>query len=198
MSEGRTALLRSISRLTARDLQLIAAHDARGSLAESGGDVPVDADKVAALVDAVRVLHDGGWPHALIGGVAVGLHSGVPRATLDTDLAVATASRGPDLLAGMTAAGFELRGEYAHSVNFRHASGEPVQLAFDPQFDALIDRADAFEIAGVSVPVVSKDDLIAMKRLAAAAPGRRRSKSLRDLADVELLLGDHGDVDEGW
>jgi hypothetical protein len=48
------------------------------------------------------------------------------------------------------------------------------------------------------VAVVTKDDLIAMKRRAAADPARRKSKRLRDQADVELLLGDVPHPDEGW
>jgi len=156
------------------------------------------ADKVLALVDGVRVLDAAGAPYALIGGVAVGLHSRVPRATLDTDLAVHTSSRGPALVDAFVLSGFELRGEYAHRVNLRHASGEPLQLAFDAEFDAMIDRAETFRIDGVDIRVVSKNDLIAMKRRAAAAPSRRRSKALRDQADIELLLGDVPGPDEGW
>jgi hypothetical protein len=49
-----------------------------------------------------------------------------------------------------------------------------------------------------SVRIVTKDDLIAMKRRSAADPTRRRSKALRDQADVELLLGDVEEPDEGW
>lgn len=156
------------------------------------------ADKVQAIVDAVRTLDGLGAPYALIGGVAVGLHTRTPRATLDTDLAVHTKRRGPSLIAAFVAAGFELRGEHPHSVNFRHASGEPVQLAFDVAFDPMLERAAVFAVDGVDVRVVAKDDLIAMKRRAAADPGRRRSKALRDQADVELLLGDIPDADEGW
>jgi hypothetical protein len=37
-----------------------------------------------------------------------------------------------------------------------------------------------------------------MKRRAAADPRQRKSKALRDQADVELLLGDVPDPDEGW
>jgi hypothetical protein len=37
-----------------------------------------------------------------------------------------------------------------------------------------------------------------MKERAAADPGLRRSKSLRDRADVELRRGDAPDPDEGW
>lgn len=37
-----------------------------------------------------------------------------------------------------------------------------------------------------------------MKQRAAEDPKRRRSKKLRDEADVELLRGDVPDPDEGW
>ncbi len=41
-------------------------------------------------------------------------------------------------------------------------------------------------------------NLIAMKERAAADPARRRSKALRDQADIALLRGDVPDPDEGW
>ncbi len=41
-------------------------------------------------------------------------------------------------------------------------------------------------------------DLIEMKRRAAADPGRRRSKALRDAADIALLEGDRPEPNEGW
>jgi hypothetical protein len=73
-----------------------------------------------------------------------------------------------------------------------------LQLAFDPEFDAMIDRAEPLDLASESIPIVRKADLIAMKRRAAADPARRRSKRLRDEADVALLEGDVPDPDEGW
>lgn len=192
MSDDSGAVLRTIARVTARESHLIAARAGQGATMTDG------SGKVRALLDAVATLDAAGAPYALIGGVAVGLHTGVPRATLDTDLAVHTSHRQPRLVDALVAAGFEVRGEYAHSVNLRHPGGEPVQLAFDPAFDEMIDRAEAFEIDGGRVRVVTRDDLIAMKRRAAADPARRRSKALRDQADVELLLGDVPDPDEGW
>jgi hypothetical protein len=45
---------------------------------------------------------------------------------------------------------------------------------------------------------VTTEDLVAMKQRAAADPARRRSKALRDEADVALLRGDVPDPDEGW
>jgi hypothetical protein len=183
--------LEAIARLSARERARIAT-----SVRE--GPMEPDADKVGALGDAVRALEVIGAPHALVGGVAVGIRSGVPRATLDTDLAVRSTVEHARIVAALVAAGFSLQGEFAHSTNFRHASGEPVQIVCDPGFDAMIDRAELLEIAGLHVRVVTTEDLIAMKRRAAADPARRRSKALRDEADVALLRGDVPGPDEGW
>ncbi|MBX3023629.1 nucleotidyl transferase AbiEii/AbiGii toxin family protein [bacterium] len=156
------------------------------------------ADKVGALRDAVRALDQVAAACALIGGVAVGIRSGLPRATLDTDLAVVSTADRAATVRALVAAGFEPRGEFAHSVNFRHASGEPLQIVFDPSFDPMIERSEVIPVGGVPVRVVTTADLITMKERAAADPGRRRSKALRDAADVALLRGDVPDPDEGW
>ena len=73
-----------------------------------------------------------------------------------------------------------------------------MQLVLDPAFDAMIARAEPIAIGSASIPVVTTSDLIAMKERAAADPARRRSKALRDAADVALLRGDVPDPDEGW
>ncbi|HZF28382.1 MAG TPA: nucleotidyltransferase [Gammaproteobacteria bacterium] len=73
-----------------------------------------------------------------------------------------------------------------------------MQLAFDVDFDAMIERAESIDVAGTSIMVVRKEDLIAMKQRAPADPARRKSKRLRDQADIELLLGDVPGPDEGW
>src|SRR5437879_13686197 len=74
--------LEAISRASARDRVLIAMR--RGG----GAGMVETPDKVAALMDATCALGAMGAPHALIGGVAVGVHSAVPRATWDHDLAL--------------------------------------------------------------------------------------------------------------
>jgi hypothetical protein len=181
-----------IAHATARDRMLIAA-------GKGGGEgMKEEHDKVAALLDAVRILDEIGLRYALIGGVAVGIHSGLPRATLDTDFAILSTVDRPKLITTMVGAGFRCTGEFQHSINFRHSNEEPIQLAFDEDFDPMIERAETITIRGVAVAIVRKDDLIAMKRRAAADPLRRKSKALRDQADVELLLGDLPDPDEGW
>ena len=182
--------LETIARLTAREWLLITA--ARGATMDE------PPDKLAAIVDTVRALERAGAPHALIGGVAVGLRSGVPRATLDTDVAVRSTVATGAITEALGTAGFRLTGTFAHSLNFRHRSGEPVQIVIDPAFDPMIDRAEPLDVGGVGVRVVTTADLIAMKERAASDPARRRSKALRDQADVALLRGDVPDSEEGW
>ena len=187
-----TTGLEEIAALSRRERARIAAVDGGGSgMAEA-------ADKSGALRDAVRALDALAAPYALIGGVAVGIRSGVPRATLDTDLAVAARIPRGAVADALTHAGFTLRGEHAHSVNFRHTSGEPLQVVFDASFDPMIARAEALRFGDLTIRVVTTADLITMKERAAADPARRRSKALRDAADVAQLRGDVPDPDEGW
>ncbi|HZF29280.1 MAG TPA: nucleotidyl transferase AbiEii/AbiGii toxin family protein [Gammaproteobacteria bacterium] len=157
-----------------------------------------EPDKLGALIDTARALEAAGVRYALIGGLAVGIHAGIPRATIDVDVAAHLGAGRKVAVEALERAGLKKTGEFEHSVNFRHTTGEPVQLAFDAGFDAMIERAESIDVAGTSVMVVRKEDLIAMKRRAAADPARRKSKRLRDQADIELLLGDVPGPDEGW
>jgi len=185
------SVLIEIDRISKRERRLIESHQGEGSR------VDTEAEKLAALLDTARALEAASLPYALIGGLAVGIHSGTPRATLDVDLAALTSQRAT-VLTALQSAGLRKTGEFAHSVNFRHASGEPVQVAFDPGFDAMIERAEDFDVAGMRIRVVLREDLVAMKERAASDPARRKSKRLRDQSDVELLRGDVPDPDEGW
>ncbi len=163
-------------------------------------DTPVSElpDKIDAIRAAERAFAVLGVRHALIGGLAVGVRSGVPRATLDVDYAIPSEADREQVAAGFESQGLTRTGTFAHSTHFRHASGEPVQLAADVRFDPMIERAEVLTFGDLSVPVVTTADLIAMKRLAAADPGRRRSKALRDQADIALLEGDVPEPGEGW
>jgi hypothetical protein len=182
--------LEMITRLTARERLLI------GSL--RGTPMDESADKLAALADVVRALDRVGAPHAVVGGVAVGLRSGVPRATVDTDIAVRSTVGQRSIVDTLIGAGLRLTGTFAHSLNFRHPSGEPVQIIFDAEFDPMIARAEPLALGGLQIRVVTTADLITMKERAAADPARRRSKALQDQADIALLRGDVPDENEGW
>jgi hypothetical protein len=191
--DAATTLIAEIAELSARERRLISSYRGR-----EGTSMEPEPDKLEALIDAVRALESAGVPYALIGGLAVGIHAATPRATVDVDLAAHLGSGRDAAVAALVRAGLKKTGEFRHSVNFRHASGEPVQLAFDADFDAMIERAERFDVAGTTVAVVRKEDLITMKQRAAGDPARRKSKRLRDQADIELLLGDVPDPDEGW
>jgi hypothetical protein len=183
--------LETIARITAREQVLITAIQG-AAMAES-------PDKVAALADATAALDRLGAAHALVGGVAVGVRTGVPRATLDVDIAVRSTVSRKAILKALGAAGLAPAGEFAHSLNFRHRSGERVQIVIDPDFDPMIDRAEVVDVgAAMRIRVVTTADLIAMKERAAADPARRRSKALRDQADIAMLRGDVPDDNEGW
>src|SRR5262249_49122530 len=65
------------SSATKRERLLIAAH--RGEGVDSSGD------QLSALIDVAKALSGAGIQYAVIGGIAVGIHSQVPRATQDID-----------------------------------------------------------------------------------------------------------------
>lgn len=185
--------LAELARIAEREHLLIAAASGDGS------DVSALPDKLAAIAAATSALRAAGVPHALIGGLAVGIRSGVPRATLDVDFAVASGSDRAALERLLVNAGFHLVRVFPHSIKFKHPSGEPLQLALNPAFDAMIERAEPVPLNRLNVPVVTRADLLTMKRLAAAVSIRRRSKALCDQADIALLEGDVPDEDaDGW
>ncbi len=180
-----------LARTRARDLALQAAWTGAATMGP-------ERDQLAALLQAAALLDQIRVPYMLIGGVAVGLHARRARSTLDVDFAVASSADRLELGRAFASAGFAATGSFAHSLNFRHASGEPVQLAFDPSFDAAIVRASEHDVRGQRVRLVTRDDLIELKLRASRDPARRKSKSLQDQADVELLRGDVPSDDEGW
>ena len=156
------------------------------------------AELAAALRDAVEVLERGAVPYMLIGGLAVAIHSAMPRATIDVDLAVRSDVPRDPLVGAFVTAGFQVKGTHAHTVNLVHRSGAPVQLAFDAAFDAPIERAMHGVSHGRSFRLVTRADLIALKERASRDPGQRKSKALRDQADVEQLREGAPEPDEGW
>jgi hypothetical protein len=97
---------------TGRDRLLIAAR--KGERME---DAPY---QLAALVSAAEALEAAGIAYAFVGGIAVGIHSEVLRATQDVDVAVPTEAPRDAVAAALVGAGFELAGEYPHSLTLRH------------------------------------------------------------------------------
>ena len=149
---------------------------------------------IAEILERERV------PYALIGGVAVQIHTEEPRSTLDIDLAVPRYADVPR--AALLDAGFEHTGRHDHSDNWRAPGSGPLKLRTAIQFSAEdVGIADAVAHAGIvdlddglRLRVATVADLIALKLIAAEEPKRRPSKREHDVADVLALLEEHPEL----
>ena len=150
---------------------------------------------VAQLLDREQV------PYALIGGVAVQLHSEEPRSTLDIDLAIPTYAQVPRT--ALLGAGFEHTGRHAHSDNWRAPGPGPLKsrtaVLFSAEDDGIVEaveHATTIDLpGGVPLRVATVASLITLKLRAAEEPERRPSKRVRDVADVLALLEEHPETD---
>ena len=162
--------------------------------------LPEGDSKEGPLRLVAQLLEREGVPYALIGGVAVQLHSEEPRSTLDIDLAVLTYADIPRQ--ALLAAGFEHTGRYDHSDKWRAPGSGLLKQRTAVQFSAEDEGiADAVKHAsvvdldgGVPLRVASVADLIVLKLAAAVEPARRPSKREHDVADVLALLEEHPEL----
>lgn len=140
--------------------------------------------------DLLAAFADSGVKYVLLGGYAVIFH-GRPRATKDLDLLVAIdADNIQRLVAALQRFGATheivdaARGLHADEVVFFGLSPLRVDIlgsASGIEFDGVYARAIRTSLDGVSVPVISLDDLIENKR----ASGRARD--LEDCAELERI-----------
>ena len=141
-----------------------------------------------------------GVPYALIGGVAIQLHTEEPRSTLDIDLAVPTYAHVPS--AALLKAGFEHTGRHLHSDNWRAPGPEPRKRRTAVRFSAedagiadAVAHASVVDLeGGVQLRVATAADLIVLKLLAAEEPKRRASKREHDIGDILALLEEHPEL----
>ncbi len=162
--------------------------------------LPDGDSKEGPLRLVAQLLEREGVPYALIGGVAVQLHTEEPRSTLDIDLAVPTYADIPR--GALLAAGFEHTGRHEHSDNWRAPGAAPLKQRTAVQFSAedegiadAVKHAGVVDLAdGVRLRVASVADLIVLKLAAAVEPARRPSKREHDLADVLALLEEHPEL----
>lgn len=152
---------------------------------------------IPTLTDAISLLHAESLPCAVIGGLAVSAR-GQPRVTADIDMVVATDVEGMlGLLGTLPTTPFEplFQGvdeviERAYLPPMRHRQHRiKVDLAvgmsgFERQAVA---RAKPVQLAGVSVPVVTTEDLILMKTLAG------RDQDQLDLQMLACTVGESVD-----
>ena len=143
---------------------------------------------VAQLLERERV------PYALIGGVAVQLHTQEPRSTLDIDLAVPTYADVPrEALLG---AGFEHTGRHDHSDNWRAPGPAPLKQRTAVQFSAEDEGiAEAVEHASIvdlaTPPTVSVGEVDTSPPVAATGSrlfARPKSSSFTAPSDRSLTF----------
>jgi len=162
--------------------------------------LPEGDSKEGPLRLVAELLEREGVPYALIGGVAVQLHTAEPRSTLDIDLAVPAYADIPR--DALLAAGFDHMGRHEHSDNWRAPGSAPLNQRTAVQFSAedegiaeAVEHASVVDLAGgVRLRVASVADLIVLKLAAAGATARRPSKREHDLADVLALLEEHPEL----
>jgi hypothetical protein len=158
--------------------------------------LPPGDSKEGPLRQVISVLEAARTAYALIGGVALQLHSEEPRTTLGIDLAVPKLSDIP--CEELTSAGFEHEQRFAHSDNWRAPGSEPrtrrtaIQFsAEDVGIGAAVEHARSVEINGMTVRVAIPADLVVLKLAAAEEPHRRARKRRQDFLDILTLVEDH-------
>jgi len=162
--------------------------------------LPDGDSKESALRLVAQLLEREHVPYALIGGVAVQLHTEEPRSTLDIDLAVPTYGDVPR--EALLEAGFEHTGRHDHSDNWRAPGPGPLKQRTAVQFSAedegiadAVAHASSVDLdGGVQLRVATVADLIVLKLVAAAEPRRRPSKREHDVADILALLEEHPEL----
>ena len=153
------------------------------------------ADKESTILEVARIFDEAGVPYAIMGGVAVQVHTEEPRTTLDLDIALRSKSDIPVEL--LLAAGFKHEGTFEFSDNWRAPGPLPkkqrtaVQFSADALTSEAVDHADIVTLEGADISVVSTRDLVILKLAAALEPRRRKSKRITDYGDIVRLLEEH-------
>lgn len=133
-------------------------------------------------------LDDHGYRHAVIGGVALAVY-GLPRTTLDIDLAVEAPAQ-DELIAFLEARGYETLNRSAGYSNHRHSDPEWGQLDFvyvkgETSDKLFLECRRLPGPGGREVPVPRPEHVAALKVLAMKNDPAR---VFQDMADIRFLL----------
>src|SRR3954469_15359177 len=151
----------------------------------------VTADHVDLLDRFLALLRETDTAFCLIGGQAVNAYV-EPVVSLDLDVVVAAR----DLTALLPALRRTFTVEaFPHSLNIAAADSDlRIQIQTDPRYAPFVARAVVATVLGVTVPVARLEDVLQGKVWAATDPTRRRSKRLKDRADIARLIEQFPDV----
>ena len=161
-------------------------------------------DLTAVIHDLVRIFDRLGMPYAIMGGIAVRAH-GIPRPTYDVDFTLAVPrDRLGELFKAIADRGYTVPEQYSRGwvdtvggmplVKVRlFLEGRSVDadmfIAETPFQSEVLSRRITADVDGLSVKLVSAEDLILFK-LVAARP--------RDLLDIQDVLFTQGELDEPY
>jgi len=139
--------------------------------------------------DIVRVFLDtlsaAAVDYCVIGGLAVNAYA-EPVVSLDLDIIVAAEEI--NAVCKAVEAHFKIE-RFAHSVNLSSSKSDlRIQLQTDPRYQSFIARATTRTVLGYDMKVASIEDVLQGKIWACSDEHRRKSKRLKDLADIVRLI----------
>lgn len=151
-----------------------------------------ERSKERTLQLLVEVLTAAEVPYAIIGGVALQVHSADPRTTVDIDVAVWDRSAIP--ADALRQKGFRYTGSFQFSENWLSADDIPVQFSSGPDWHNAILNSEPHDVNDRMVRVISPIDLLRAKIDASTDPARRPSKRHIDIGDAKMLIEEHPEI----
>ena len=145
----------------------------------------VTADTSDFLERILALLSENSIRHCVIGGQGVNAYAD-PVVSLDLDLVVAVDQL--ERVEQLLRSAFKVQ-RCPFSINAESpGSNLRVQIQTDPRYFDFVERAQPREVLGLTLPVADIRDILRGKIWAATDPTRRRSKHLKDLADIARIL----------
>ena len=141
---------------------------------------------ILRLTDRLLTEHD--VPHALIGGLAVGLR-GYPRSTVDIDYLIRVEDSGA-VRKALESAGFHCEAQTAETLHFGGLGAVDFLLAQRPVSRAMLTAADP--VRDLDIPVLQVEDIIGLK---IQAYHNDPSREWKDLADIAELIRANPELD---
>ena len=151
----------------------------------------VTVDRANLLDQLIALLAEHKIRYCVIGGQAVNAYV-EPLVSLDLDLVVAVEQI--PALESILRRHFDVR-SFPHSLNVSVPGSDlRVQIQTDPRYGDFLDRAQARDVLGVTLPVADVEDVLQGKIWAAMDSTRRPTKQMKDLTDIARLLEIRADL----
>jgi hypothetical protein len=158
-------------------------------------------ERARTLRELTDVLAAVGSEHVLIGGLAVGFH-GRPRATLDVDLLVPGKSL-VDVREALEGRGYlmksfpgMLRTYRAEDTSASESLADIVSREANPVLREASRHHEPATLFGISVNVVRRGALVALKFQAVTSPERKLADRYQDLADIGHVMQKKFDAED--